>query len=456
MDPLPELSLDQGMPASLDAERSILGAILLEQKHIEETLAGIDEADFSLESHRRIYRRMLELHSTGHAIDLVTLVEELARRKEVEQIGGVAYIASLTEGLPRRISIAEYVRIVADKSIARQLIGCCHVTMTRAGEQRDYSADLIRRLTENLLDITARAKTILHRAPEREILVGALDFILNAPKEISWLLDGIIQADGNGVIVGDPKASKSLASLDMLIHLVAGAPWLGRKIPRPVRCALFSREDSPGLTQRRSGNLMEAASDDVKDGLRAIDLNKSLYFNSRAQSETFSLEKESDMQEVIQALRVRKVEFALFDVFRTLWSGDENDNQEVAGVVAQLARIQSEAKCSVALIHHVSKSGEGTIFQRMRGASSLYGWAEWAIGITTANPEAPFRDRVRKMVFETKAAEPADPIHYRIDSTATGTSLTECEAPAAPIRRSRKKTDQDSLYSAATSWSDRG
>src|ERR1700746_3623442 len=128
----PEISLERGMPASPDAERSILGAILLENAHFHEAAEKkLTADDFSLDSHRRIFARMEDLIGAGRAVDLVTLVEELARRKEVESVGGVAYIASLTEGLPRRVSIEEYVRIVKDKSLLRQLINICSMSITR-------------------------------------------------------------------------------------------------------------------------------------------------------------------------------------------------------------------------------------------------------------------------------------------------------------------------------------
>ena len=80
---------------------------------------------------------MAELIDAHRAVDIVTLAEELARRKEVEAVGGVAYLASLTEGLPRRPSIEEYVRIVKDKSLARQLIVICNTAITRAADQSD-------------------------------------------------------------------------------------------------------------------------------------------------------------------------------------------------------------------------------------------------------------------------------------------------------------------------------
>jgi len=93
------------MPASLDAERSILGAILLDNEIFPQAAESLRGEDFSLDSHRRIYARMVELNETSRPIDIVTLTEELGRHKEVEAVGGVAYISSLTEGLPRRENI---------------------------------------------------------------------------------------------------------------------------------------------------------------------------------------------------------------------------------------------------------------------------------------------------------------------------------------------------------------
>ncbi len=71
--------------------------------------------------------RMSELMDAQRAVDIVTLANELARYKEVESVGGVAYLASLTEGLPRRPVIEEYIRIVKDKSLLRKLMGICSI-----------------------------------------------------------------------------------------------------------------------------------------------------------------------------------------------------------------------------------------------------------------------------------------------------------------------------------------
>ena len=154
-----DLSFERGLPSSIDAERSILGAILLDNHCYNEAAEKITAEDFSLDSHRRIYSRMAELIDASRAVDIVTLAEELARRKEVEAVGGVAYLASLTEGLPRRVSIEEYVRIVKDKSLARQLIGICTTTISRAVDQSDDALAVIGAAEAGLIEVSERGIT---------------------------------------------------------------------------------------------------------------------------------------------------------------------------------------------------------------------------------------------------------------------------------------------------------
>ena len=138
---VPDLALEAGLPMNVDAERTILGAILLDnQSHIE-AAESIDSDDFSLDSHRRIFLRMTELMESRRSVDIVTLANELSRYKEVESVGGVAYLASLTEGLPRRPVIEEYIRIVKDKSLARRLMSICSAAIARASDQSETAIE---------------------------------------------------------------------------------------------------------------------------------------------------------------------------------------------------------------------------------------------------------------------------------------------------------------------------
>ena len=151
---IPDIQFERGLPASLDAERSILGAILLDNHLYNEAAERITQADFALEAHRRIFLRMAELIDAGRAVDIITLRDILSQHKEVESIGGVAYLASLTENLPRRLSIEEYVRIVKNKSLLRQLIVVCSEAITEAADQSEDALDVLNAAESKLLEVT--------------------------------------------------------------------------------------------------------------------------------------------------------------------------------------------------------------------------------------------------------------------------------------------------------------
>jgi len=138
-----DYSLERGLPASIDAERSILGAILLDNFAYNQAAEALRPDDFSLDSHRRIYARMVDLAESGRPIDIITLTEELGRRKEVEAVGGVAYISSLTDGVPRRPNIEHYVHIVRDKALLRGLIHAANGAIARALEQAEPAEEIL-------------------------------------------------------------------------------------------------------------------------------------------------------------------------------------------------------------------------------------------------------------------------------------------------------------------------
>jgi replicative DNA helicase len=138
-----DYSLDRGLPASADAERAILGAILLDNTAYSQAAEHLQAEDFSLDSHRRIYLRMMELAEVGRAIDFVTLTEQLGQHKEIESVGGVAYVTSLTDGLPRVKNIEQYVRIVKDKALLRGLIHAATNAIQQAYEQEAPATEVL-------------------------------------------------------------------------------------------------------------------------------------------------------------------------------------------------------------------------------------------------------------------------------------------------------------------------
>ena len=185
------------MPANIDAEKTILGAVLLDNAAHAEAAERLEPDDFSLDSHRRIYLRMSELRDSGRAIDIVTLAEELGRYKEVEAVGGVAYLASLTEGLPRRPVIEEYIRIVKDKSLLRRLMGICSQAIARAADQSETALEVLGDAEARLLEVSE--KGIVRGLEPLDMIVansfGSIDNLYKHSREVTGLATNFYDLD---------------------------------------------------------------------------------------------------------------------------------------------------------------------------------------------------------------------------------------------------------------------
>jgi replicative DNA helicase len=154
----PKKEQDKPLPANVSAESALLGSILLDNAYLE-AAAILDPEDFSLTSHGILWGRMTAMRDQGMAIDYVTLLDELQANGEYQELGETpaAYIASLTENLPRQPAVKEYVRIVRAKSLQRQLLSVCTAAINQC-----YSGEsgftIISVLREHLDEIESAAR----------------------------------------------------------------------------------------------------------------------------------------------------------------------------------------------------------------------------------------------------------------------------------------------------------
>jgi replicative DNA helicase len=148
-----DISLEKTLPNNLEAERSILGAILLDDRAFLTVFENLKPQDFYLESHRRIFEKMLQLMNSSRGIDLITLKEELQRASELEAVGGAAYLASLTDGLPRAINIEFYAQIVREKATLRRLIQTSNEVMARSYQDEDPAEEILQHAEKAIFDI---------------------------------------------------------------------------------------------------------------------------------------------------------------------------------------------------------------------------------------------------------------------------------------------------------------
>jgi replicative DNA helicase len=206
-------------PQNLEAEASVLGGILLENEAINRVLEILAPADFYRESHRKIFRAMMELTDRSEPADLITLSELLKAKGELEAVGGSAYLASLADQVPTAANIAHYARIIREKAILRQLINTATDIATRGFEEQG-----------NVDEFLDAAEKVIFDIAEKKIksaFVSVGDMIKDTLKAVERLYER------KELVTGVPTGFKDLDKLtaglqpsDLII--VAGRPSMGK------------------------------------------------------------------------------------------------------------------------------------------------------------------------------------------------------------------------------------
>jgi replicative DNA helicase len=205
-------------PQNLDAEESVLGAILLDNTAIDRVTGMLQPDDFYRENHRKIFRAMQALADRSEPADLVTLGEQLRSRGELADVGGAAYLAELAERVPTAANVAHYARMVRDKAVLRNLIG----TATSIAE-RGYGGQDVKELLD-------RAEQEIFALSEREVRPAfvRLDGLLNSTFDtIERLFEQKQSVTGvpTGFVDFD-RLTAGLQPSDLII--VAGRPSMGK------------------------------------------------------------------------------------------------------------------------------------------------------------------------------------------------------------------------------------
>lgn len=384
-------SLELGLPASIDAEKSILGGILLDNAVFYECIEI--EHCFFLDSHRRIFGRMVEMINAGRSVDIVTIAEELGKRKEIEAVGGVAYLASLTEGLPRRPSIREYVDIVRDKWIGREIVGICSQGVTRAVDQSGDATDLIADIDRQLLEI-ARGSTD-EPSLKTQVETAFQELIdLRERKEESAVSTGVLSLDR---IVGGYKKKR--------LYVVGGRPSMGKtslmvqaciqNCVRGIRVRLVSLEMTAGeLLHRIWAAISEVPYERVIDPSALSASEWSQLKHARSLVDAWPLEiDDRDGQTIDFALagcrtscRRRKTGFVALDYMQNLRfiGPGKLRYQEISDAAQKLRQFAKEENIPVLLLSSVTEGQDKNpnkrpVLSDLRGSGDLSFHADVAI-----------------------------------------------------------------------------
>jgi replicative DNA helicase len=211
--------MNKGLPANIDAERFILGSLLLDDSQFITVAAALEVEDFALEKHRRIFRRMCEISVRGEKIDRITTANELIRYNELESVDGLGYLVSLDDGLPLLPNLNSYVDIVRAKSALRKIAITASQVMNRAIMAEDDPAEILASANAGLLAIA--------QEDTRSGPVIAAEIIDNYPGGINTLLDPTKQR--RGISTGFTKYDDMTGGLrGGELTIVAARPSMGK------------------------------------------------------------------------------------------------------------------------------------------------------------------------------------------------------------------------------------
>jgi replicative DNA helicase len=364
-----DITLDRNVPQSVDAERSVLGAILLENSAINRAQEILKDSDFYRDPHRRIFKVMGTLSERATAIDPVTVKEELTKSGELEAVGGPAYIASLLDGVPHSSNVEHYAKIVKEKAILRSLIeagGRIVTSAYEASQEVDDILDQSERLVFQIAQDQLRAgfvpmrtiadqslKTIERLSEHREMVTG----LPTGFPTLNEMTSGLQPSD-LVIVAGRPGMGKTSFALNIAQHAAREGRRVGVFSLEMSREQLFlrmltgqARVDAHRLRTGRLGReewqrLTAAFGELASMPIHVDDTAGTGVMEMRAKSRRLKMEQGLDLLIVdyLQLMRSR--------------GRFENRNQEITEISRSLKELAKELRLPVMALSQLSRAPE--------------------------------------------------------------------------------------------------
>jgi replicative DNA helicase len=239
-----DLHLDKLPPQNLDAEQSVLGAILIDNNALTRALEILDPDDFYKLSHRKIFFAMTELFDKNEPIDLITLTDELKKENELDAVGGIAYLSSVVNMVPTAANVKYHSHIVREKALLRGLLRSANEIASKVYEDSFDAEDLVDYAERSIFKISDKRvkasfvslkevikdsfEMIEHLYDKKETVTG----VPSGFRDLDDLTTGFQK--GDLIIVGGrPSMGKTAFALNIAQHV-------GLELKEPV--AIFSLE----------------------------------------------------------------------------------------------------------------------------------------------------------------------------------------------------------------------
>jgi hypothetical protein len=344
------IEIERPLPQNVDAERAILGAILLDNSAIDKAGEKMTVADFFHDHHKKLFHAMVALREAGQAIDLLTLTEKMQARGELDSVGGAAYVSQLMDGVPHITNVAHYAAIVHEKAQLRDLIHYTAAIQQKAFEAITPPAELYSDL-DTIVRLSSNGNG--HGRPKLNLTTQGEVSLMNL-KPATFVIDPILPVQGLGMLYSKRGMGKTYVALEIAHCVAIGATKCFSWTVPQARPVLYVDGEMPAnrMQERLRGIILGHGSRMPEDPqlFRIItpDLQERGVFPNIATREGQNMIEE----------HMKGDELLVLDNLSCLCrSGKENEGDDWVPVAEWALRLRQRG-IAVLFIHHAGKGGE--------------------------------------------------------------------------------------------------
>ncbi|MGC8724847.1 MAG: replicative DNA helicase [Acidobacteriota bacterium] len=364
-----EILSQQSLPANLEAEKALLGAILMNNDLFEEVHEELSASDFAFPPHRRIYSAFMDLREQNQPLDLVTVTEWLHRRGELEAVGGAEFVAELLSGIPKLTSALSYAKILKDRSLLRQLIQRSSKIIMEAYSSSDEPENILAQAEQSILEVgdqtlrsTLRSMKELNpiAAEMLEKLMQRGEHVTGVPTNFRTLdaMTSGLQSSDFIILAARPSVGKTAFAL----QLALSAAKQGRSVAvfslemsaEQLFFRLLSMESRVDLQKIRTGQIPRHSRADV---VMKMDYLATLPIFIDDSPLLTSLDIAAKLRRLKTKNPLDLVIIDYLQLMRTV-GRFENRNQEVASISRNMKALAKDMRVPVLALSQLSRASE--------------------------------------------------------------------------------------------------
>jgi DnaB-like helicase N terminal domain/AAA domain len=339
-------SADNPPPQNIEAERSLLGAVLLDNKSLATTAKIVNSGDFFHTHHQLIFRHMLRLADSGAPIELLTLSESLHQEHTIETAGGDAYISTLADGMPKVSNVEHYAKIVKEKARLREIIRATHDLQQQAWDKDGNSVQIFADLAE-FLKMSSNG-----HGDNSLIAVDVLDFLTMKLDPIDFVIEPILPVSNSAMIFAPTGVGKTYIMLHLAYSVAVGIPYcFVWDIPRARPVVYVDGEMDQLTLQERLTEIMKGLlpGAPAKGFLKIITPDQQPKFPPRINTK----EGRARIEEHLQPGGL-----CILDNIVTLCPGGDEKESEDWSVIQEWILYLRRNHISLFMVQHAGKSGD--------------------------------------------------------------------------------------------------